>query len=270
MKQKFFYVMLAVVLITTFVGCSGINSLLKGGDPDQIYAKALEFYKLEKWSRASTLFEGVQHQYVGHSREDTITFYNARCKFEDHDYDTASQLLDEFRRKFGRSAFIENAEIAYTLCFYYMSPEPKRDQTMTMKTLQTISEFKARYPESNQISKFDTMETELIGRLHDKAYINAYTYFKIGKYKASIVAMKNALKEYPESKYREELMYLIVVSSHKLSKDSIFSKQKDRYLSMLDSYYTFMLEYPESDYGKKLESLEKDAKDYLDKSSETL
>ena len=64
-----------------------------------------------------------------HAREDSVSFFNARCKFKNRDYDTASALFDDFRRKFGRSAFIEDAEGMYALCFYYLSPGPSRDQT---------------------------------------------------------------------------------------------------------------------------------------------
>mgnify|MGYP000350177649 CR=1 FL=1 len=73
-----------------------MNALLKSGQPELIYSKALEYYQKEKWQRASTLFEGVQHYYTGSSREDSISFFNARCKFKNRDYDTASTLLDDF------------------------------------------------------------------------------------------------------------------------------------------------------------------------------
>ena len=46
-----------------------MNALLKSGQPELIYSKALEYYQKEKWQRASTLFEGVQHYYTGSSRE---------------------------------------------------------------------------------------------------------------------------------------------------------------------------------------------------------
>ena len=117
MKQHFFK-LLAILTAAVLTGCGGIHALIKEGDPDQIYAKALEFYGKEKWNRASTLFESVAPVYMGTSREDSIAFYNAHCKYKNTDYDTASQLLDEFRRRFGRSAFIEDAEGMYADCFY--------------------------------------------------------------------------------------------------------------------------------------------------------
>ena len=236
MKQTFLYAVCGVILITAFSGCAGINALLKSGQPDLIYSKALEYYQKEKWSRASTLFEGVQHYYSGTPREDSISFFNARCKYKNRDYDTAATLLDDFRRKFGRSAFIEDAEGMYALCFYYLSPGPSRDQTMTGQALIAINEFMSRYPHSEQIENFKTINTELTQRLHDKAYLNAYTYYKIGRYKSAIVSLKNALKQYPESSHREEIMYLIVDASYRFASNSVAEKQTDRYLAMLDSY----------------------------------
>ena len=238
-----------------------MNALLKSGQPELIYSKALEYYQKEKWQRASTLFKGVQHYYTGSSREDSISFFNARCKYKNRDLDTASTLLDDFRRKFGRSAFIEDAEGMYALCFYYLSPGPSRDQTMTGQALIAITDFNVYFVEPLKIN------TELTERLHEKAYLNAYTYYKTGKYKSAIVAFKNALKQYPESKRREEIMYLIVDSGYRLASNSISEKQTDRYLSMLDSYLSFKEEFPESTHIKSLDRMAQQARDYLDRNN---
>lgn len=265
MKQPLLYALSATVLALMLGGCAGMNNLLRSGKPDLIYAKAMEYYQKEKWSRASTLFEGVQHYYAGSSREDSISFYNARCKFKNRDYETASTLLDDFRRKFGRSAFIEDAEGMYALCFYYMAPGPSRDQTMTGQALMAINEFMSHYPESEQTANFQKINEELSQRLHDKAYLNAYTYYKIGRYKSAITALKNALKQFPESSHREQIMYLIVDSSYRFASNSVAAKQTDRYLAMLDSYLSFKEEFPQSAHIKELDRMAAHARDYLDR-----
>ena len=265
MKQTFLYAVCGVILVTAFSGCAGINSLLKSGQPELIYSKALEYYQKEKWSRASTLFEGVQHYYIGTPREDSVSFFNARCKFKNRDYDTASALFDDFRRKFGRSAFIEDAEGMYALCFYYLSPGPSRDQTMTGQALIAINEFMSRYPHSDRVENFKQINGELTQRLHDKSYLNAYTYYKIGRYKSAIVSLKNALKQFPDSNHREEIMYMIVDASYRFANNSIANKQTDRYLSMLDSYLSFKEEFPESKYTKEVDRMAKHARDYPDR-----
>lgn len=245
--------------------CGGINALLKSNDPDRIYTTALDYYKREKWSRASTLFEGVQHYYRNTVREDSIQFYNAHCKFKLHDFETASLMLDDFRKSFGRSAFLEDAEGMYAYCFYRMSPEPSRDQTATSRALIAINEFISRYPKSDKIDEFQALNEELTQRLHTKSYLNAYTYYKIGRYKSAIVALKNALRTYPDSKYREEIMFLIVDSSYQLASNSVASKQTDRYLAMVDSYLSFREEFPESKHTKEVERMAAEAREYLDR-----
>ena len=267
MKKGIISIVIAVVAAVTSVSCMGPGKIIKTGDPKLMYSKALEYYGKEKWSKASLLFEAVQHYYIGTTAQDSISFFNARCKFKDRDWDSASTLLDEFRRQCGNSVFIEDAEGMYALCFYFMSPQPTRDQTVTSQAIIAITEFMSRYPDSTRNDDFQKIIDELTQRLHDKAYINAYTYYKIGRHKSAIVAFKNALKQYPESSHREEIMYYIVKSSYELAHNSIESKQTDRYLSMLDSYYSFLSEFPESKYIKELKRLEKEAKDYMDRNN---
>lgn len=263
MRKSAFIYGLGVLAVLLTAGCStSINRLIKTGKPDEIYARALELYAAEKWNKAATLFESVEHIYRGTPREDSLLFYSARCKYKSHDYEAAVTLLDDFRRRYGRSAFIEDAEGMYATSYYNMSPAPYRDQSTTAQAIIAISDFMTHYPESDRIDAFVKMNDDLMERLHEKAYLNAYTYYKIGKYKSAIVAFKNALKKYPESKRREEIMYLIVSASYRLAHNSVESKQADRYLSMLDSYYTFRSEYPESKYLKEMERMEKEAKDY--------
>ncbi|MEG1622745.1 MAG: outer membrane protein assembly factor BamD [Alistipes sp.] len=267
MKHIALYITVIVVATVAFCGCGGMNSLLQSGKPDQIYAKGMEYYKAEKWARASTLFEGCQHWYQGTPREDSLLFYNARCKYKNRDYETAASMFDGFRRKFGRSVFIEDAEGMYVLCYYYLSPGPKRDQTMTTQAIIAVNEFMSRYPNNERIESFREINKELTQRLHDKTFFNAYTYCKIGKHKSAIVALKNALKQFPTSSHREEIMYLIVTSSYKVAHNSIEKKQADRYLSMLDSYYTFQAQFPESPYLKEMEDMAKEAKDFIAKNN---
>ena len=48
-----------------------------------------------------------------------------------------------------------------------------------------------------------------------------------------------------------------------------FTKQVDRYLAMLDHYYSFIAEFPESKHSKEMERMAKDARNFLDKNRST-
>ncbi len=268
MKRIFGYI-LAIGAIITSVACSVVNNAIKSGDPQFAYEQAVKLYEDKKWEQASTLFEACRHIYMGTPREDSLSFYNARCKFMVHDWEEAATQLDTYRRKFGRSPFIEDAEGMYALCHYYMAPTPERDQSLTTQAIISITEFMSRYPESEHIGEFNEMLDDLTGRLMKKSYLNAYTYYKIGRYKAAIVAFKNAIKRYPESPYTEEMMYYMTVSAYRLADNSVESKQVDRYLAMIDAYYSFIAEYPDSKHVKELERMEKAARTFLAKRENT-
>ena len=244
-----------------------VHKVIKSDDPALIYEEALKYYNREKWKPAGDLFDACQAYYVGDMKEDSIAFFSARSKFKGRDYVEATTQLDEFRRKFGRSVFIEDSEAMLAMCHYYLAPDPTRDQTVTGEAIVAFSEFIERYPNSKRVEAFSELITELTERLKKKAYLNAYTYFKIQRYKSAVVALRNALKLYPETPHREEILYLIAVSNYRLAHNSIEEKQGERYLNVLDSYYSFINEFPESKHRKELERYIKEAKDYLDKNN---
>ena len=244
-----------------------VHQVIKSADPDLIYSEGLRYYGREKWKQAGDLFEACQAYFVGDIREDSIAFFTARSRFKNRDYADATTRLDEFRRKYGRSLFIEDAEAMLAMCHYYLSPDPTRDQTITGEAIIAFSEFIERYPNSTRVEAFSNLITELTERLKNKAFLNAYTYYKIQRYKSAVVALRNALKQYPDTPHREEILYLIAVSNYRLAHNSIEDKQGERYLNVLDSYYSFINEFPESKHRKELERYIKEAKDYLDKNN---
>ena len=267
--KKFIQNLIVVAAVAAmFLSCSGLSKVAKSGDPELMYNTALRLYKAEKWTRASDMFDACAGYYIGSEREDSIAFFSARSKYKNRDYHEASANLDEFRRKFGRSLFIEDAEGMFAMCEYYLSPEPSRDQTQTAKAIVTLNTFIERYPNSERVEPFRQIIEELTARLHEKNFLNAYTYFKVQRYKSAVVAFKNALKNYDNTTYREQIMYYIVVSNYRLAHNSVAEKQADRYLAMLDSYYSFIEEYADSKYKKELDRYFKEAKDFIDKNKQ--
>jgi outer membrane protein assembly factor BamD len=123
----------------------------------------------------------------------------------------------------------------------------------------------SHYPESEQLSLFSEMTDDLTWRLHEKSFINAYTYYKIERYNSAIIAFRNALKQYPDSHRREDLMYYTVMSAYKYADNSAEDKQLDRFMEALDAYYTFVMEFPESKYKKEVDDVSEVAKRFIEK-----
>jgi outer membrane protein assembly factor BamD len=73
-------------------------------------------------------------------------------------------------------------------------------------------------------------------------------------YKAATTALKNVLKDYPDTQYREEIMFTILKASYLLAENSIYEKQYERYKAAIDEYYVFVDKFPAS---KKIKEAEK-------------
>ena len=269
MRKTLFTISACLSFLLILSGCTGYNKLIKSKDKELMYAAAMDYFKQGKFDKTLQLFEEIGHYYQGTQREDSILFYTADAHFRSANYHLSCMEFDDFRQRFGRSPFVEEAEYKYAMGYYYMSPEPNRDITPTLLAIRSINEYLQRYPESSKKQLCMVRLDELQQKLYEKSFINASTYYKIGRYKSAVTALRNALKEYPQSPYREQILYLTVKSHYELASNSIASLQKDRYLNMIDSYYTFISEFPESKYRRELDRLQHSAWKFVNNGSDS-
>jgi outer membrane protein assembly factor BamD len=157
----------------------------------------------------------------------------------------------------------------YAYSLYEASPNPHLDQTSSIESMAAMQEFLNRYPNS----KFKDKAVEVIfttqAKLEKKGFENAYQYFKMRGYKAAIVALNNFKDNFPDSKYVEETLYLVIVSEYRLAQQSIPSKQVERYKAVVEHYKEFVDKYPQSEFLKEAEKLYADGLVKLSKTKNT-
>lgn len=227
------------------------------------YDKAFEYFEAGKYQRAATLFDMVTLWAMNTPRADTVMYFMGLSYYKMGDFTLSGTIFDEFRKIHRSSPFLEEAEYMYAKGYYFLSPEPERDQAATFQALSAIDEYLERYPNSIKREALEGNIRELMQKLHDKEFINARTYYKTGRYKAAVVALKNALNLYPESNHREEIMYLIAKSAYRLATNSVENLRRDRFLDMIDYYYNYISEFPDGQYRKELEKMQESSKKYL-------
>ena len=239
------------ILLLIAVSSCKYEKLLKSRDYKLKYQKALEYYAEEDYMRADGLFEQLKPVLRGTKQADTVYFYSAYCNFHQKNYLLAAYYFDEFRRTFGNSKFAEEAEYMNAYCNYLLSPRPSLDQSNTYQAISLFGLYMSRYPNSERIDECVEYVEELRNKLIEKSFNSAKLYYDLGDYKAAIVALNNCLDKYPDSQYREEVMFLILKSRFLLAENSVYNKQTERYQSTVDEYYSFVGEFPESDHYKE-------------------
>ncbi len=258
------YNILIVIVVLLVIGCSGYEKLLKSSDNKKKYDAAMEFYAEEDYSKAITLFEQIANVYRGTVQADTVFFYQAMSYFNQGNYIMAVHYFEMFSRTYTVSPFAVESDFMIAYSYYLMSPRPELDQENTKLALQNLQLFLMKHPEDDRVDDCKKYIAELRNKLVEKSFLSARLYFDMEDYKAAIVALNNALLEYPESKYREEISYMLLKSSYLYAENSIKSKQKERYQEAADEYYSFASEFPKSEYLKEAQRIFGNLENHLD------
>ena len=262
---RIYYAILSLLLVFN-TSCTNFQKLLKSSDNELKYTKAIEYFEKEDYQKAQELFEGLKTIYKGTSEKgEKVMYYYAQCAYNLSQYELAQYLFKSFVKQYPASKNTEEALFLSAYCFYLMSPQSSLEQINTVEALQELQLFLERFPSSSHRQEAETMVDKLQVKLETKAYDNANLYLTIGDYRAAIVALKNVLLKYPDTKYREDILFTIVKASYLYAENSIYSKQLERYKATISAYYNFIDNYPNSKKAKEAEKYYTNSQKFIDK-----
>lgn len=259
-----------VVAAIALSGCGPYQDLLKSNNSMEQYEAALQFYKDKKYDRALSLFNLSMSNLYGTDYEDTIVFTTGKILYAQNDFEMAGETMDQYRNRFPNTGFTQEAEYIYAMSFYMRSNTVEKDQTDTRKAIIAFNEYISRHPESEFVPEIQKLSEELTSKLYEKEYLNAAIYYKISYYLAAITSLKAVLKENPETPFKEEAMYLICKSWYDYARNSVYTRQLDRYLNMIDAYYNFKTAFPDSkQFSAELEKMRQFSQAFVDNNGQT-
>ena len=82
-------------------------------------------------------------------------------------------------------------------------------------------------------------------------------------YESAVITAKNAIKDYPYSKYKEQLEFLVLKARFKEAEESVDERKEERYRVVIDEYYAFTNDYPDSKDKKEAENIFKIASKHV-------
>ncbi len=246
---------LIILSIFIFTSCSEYQKVLKSTDYKLKYEKANEYYQNKDYYRAQALYEELLSIYKGTDKAESIYYYYAYCYYNQKDYTLAAYHFNNFVSTYPNSEHAEECEFLGAYCYYLESPESDLDQTNTHKAIDALQLFINKYPKSTRVAEANDLIDKLVFKLETKSFNNAKLYFYLGEYKSAVISLKNSLKDFPDSQYREQLLFLILKSNFLLAKNSIESKKNERYQNTINEYYNLIDEYPNSKNIKEAEKI---------------
>jgi outer membrane protein assembly factor BamD len=257
-----------VLILVLGVSCSKFRKIEKSQDWRVKYEAALNYYNSKKdYYKASVLFEQILPIVRGLPEGEKVQFYLAYCQYHEKLYLLASEQFRTFFETYGRSSLAEEARFMYAYSLHRSSPNFNLDQTSSIGAMGAMQQFLNRFPNSTFRDQAIEVIFKTQEKLEKKGFENARQYHKMGWYQAAIVDLNNFRNNFPDSRYLEHAHYLIISAEYKLAKESIPSKQLERYRNVVTDYKEFVDKYPESEFLKEAEKFYAESLDNVNKFS---
>jgi outer membrane protein assembly factor BamD len=162
-----------------------------------------------------------------------------------------------------RGAKAEECAFQSAYCNYLASPRYSLDQPNTYTALTELQMFIDMYPKSPKVAEANKLMDELRAKLELKDFNTAKLYYRMERYQAAITSFENLLDEYPDTDFKEQVLYLTVKAYYEYAEKSIYSKRKERFEKTVEAYNSLKYLYPESKYLKELKDIDEQARQKL-------
>lgn len=245
--QKFIFLIPLLLLAS----CGEYNKVLKSNDVDYKFDYAKRAFEQRKFTQSTTLLEPLIVPLRGGPKGEEALFLLAMSYYENKDYLNSGINFKTYYSRYPKGKFAELARFYSGYGYYLDSPDPQLDQTMTVKAIEELQGFIDYFPNSDKVTIAQNAMFEMQDKLTLKELQNAQLYYNLGNYmsnnyESAIITAQNALKTYPYSKYREDFEMLILKAKYQEARQSVEEKKQDRYQDVVDEYFSFINNYPES------------------------
>ena len=262
MKQLSIFISLLSFL--AFASCGEYQKVMKSGDNEYQLEKAIEYYDNEEYEKAYSLFDNLLQVYRGTKEAAKVYWYYAETSFKMEDYILAAYHYQNFAKTFGEHPRAEKAYFKIGLSQSKQSPRPSLDQSYTHKAMNSLQLFVNLYPSSDLLTKANELMDDLRQKLEEKAFQRAKLYYDIENYQSAVAAFNNVLDQYPDTQFRQKVMFFRTKAAYLLAQGSIPSKKQQRFIEARTSYREFIRSFPDSPYTEEVNKLKKNIDQKLD------
>ncbi|MBO7246813.1 MAG: outer membrane protein assembly factor BamD [Bacteroidaceae bacterium] len=257
LKLNILFLLLCTVIMG---GCSGYNKIVKASDYQAKYNLAKTLFVEGKYTNCSSILEECVIMLRGTSQAEEVVYMLASCYYNLTDYISAAQYFRNCYTTYPNGVYAEQSRFYSGKSLYFDTPDPRLDPTSTYAAIEELQYFVEGYPGSVYRAEAEEMIYAMYDRLVEKEYKTATLYYNMGNYlgnnyQACVIVAQNALLDFPSSKYREDLSFLIYKAKFQMAEESVLEKKEERYRDAIDEYYAFKNEFPETKYAKEVEKM---------------
>lgn len=249
------YLTVTLLLAGLLSSCSPYDKVLKSNDYNLKLEKANEYYDQQKWYRAEELYNQVMPVFRSTKNYEDIFYKYCYTLFNKKDYLSSSYQFKNFVEFFPNSSRAEECEYMHGVSLVKDIDRYQLDPTSTIKAREILVNFVNTHPGSERIPEAMKYIALCTDQLETKNRHAAELYYNMGQYKASIIAFKQVLETFVESKKGDYYTFMRFKSAYKYADMSDASKQEERFVDAIAVYRELKNFYPNSNYLAEAEKL---------------
>jgi outer membrane protein assembly factor BamD len=270
-KQLLIFSGVMLMLIVTLGSCkSKYDKLKASNDNSKKYQEAVKYYNKKDYSKALGLFEDLVTRYRGRAEAEDLFYYYAYTNYRLKDYTSARFHFKNFADTYPSSPRAEECRFIAAYCYYLDSPIYSLDQENTTKAIESLQLFINLYPKSDRVTEASKLIQNLRDKLEQKSYADSKLYLTIGDYQSAVIAFGNTLRDYPDTKYAEELEFLTIQAQYQYAKVSQERRQGERFEQAIAYANEFTEKYPQSRFLKQAVDYKKDSQQGIERAKQVL
>lgn len=260
--------LLSAFIVSALSSCGEYVKVQKSEDYNYKFEYAKRAFEQKKYQQSATLFKDCANVFKGSDKAEECLYLLGRSYYENHDYLNSGAIFQTYYSRYPKGKYVEPARFYAGYGYYLDSPEPQLDQTTTIKAIEELQAFLDYFPRSERVAVAQNTIFELQDKLTLKQLENAQLYYNLGtylgnNYESCVIVAKNAIKDYPYSKYKEDLELLVLKARYQEADMSVDERKPDRFREVIDEYYSFINNYPDSPNRKEAENIFRIAQKYV-------
>ena len=269
-RNKTTKLVLLFAIAIFFSSCGEYNKILKSTDRDLKYTYAKKYFEEKKYSRSIALLEDLVPYMKGTADAEESLYLLGQSYYNSKDYLSSTQIFTTYYNTYPKGEYAEPALYYAAYGMYLDSPQPELDQTKTYKAISEFQRYIELYPQTERAKQAKQFLFELQEKLAYKQLMAAKLYLRMGNYmgnnyESSVITSREALKDFPYSKYAEDFQMLILRARFELAENSIRQAKAQRYRTVIDEYFNYINSYPTGKFVNEAQKYYEVAQEIVDK-----
>ena len=207
--MKIFARAIATALLSAAL-LQGCASVALNKSPEELFKEGEDSFRRERYEDAIAQWKKVKESYKSPELSTRAEIGIADAYFLNKDYIEAAAAYDDFRKLHPSHERAAYALYRQGMSYYNEIHRIDTDQTPVKNALSTFESYLKQYPKGENT-------TEVAEKIRDcrdrqvqyEIYVGRF-YLRTDKYPAAIARFEEALKTFPDSARRDELLYYLV------------------------------------------------------------